>query len=396
MAIDVNALRIDTPAANDWAFLDNAGASLSPTPVNQVVREHLEREQQLGGYLAAYQQADAVADVRRAIGELVGASSTNVALSSSATSAWSRFFSSVTLRPGDRVVTTRAEYASNILPLLRARAEIGIKVVVIPDGDDGAPDVQACTQLLDERVVFVSVCHAPSQNGLLADAAGIGHAVRELCPAAWYVVDACQSVGQIPVNMDDLNADAVTATGRKYLRGPRGTGFLALSDRALELDPFPIDMNGFDWLPDDTIVRHPDASRFESFETSIAGVLGLGTAIRYAMDCGIDNLRDRINELAGSLRQSLADLEGIHVLDRGSQRSGIVVFSATSSLTGPELVNWLRTEHGVICLPVNQGANPIDWVAYDSDCVLRASVHAYNNDDDAGRLIEALEARPRS
>jgi cysteine desulfurase/selenocysteine lyase len=389
MTIDVAACRADTPACEGQAFLDNAGSALSPTAVTRTVINYLKREQEVGGYAAMDEAQDRILAVNASAGELVGVPSDQVALQTSATAAWRRAFGSIPLRSGDRILTTRAEYASNVLPMLQASRRVGAIVEFIPDGPDGTVDPAALGAMLDERVRVVAITHAASQNGLIVDAAGIGAVLRESGSPAWYLLDACQSLGQLPVDMTAIGADFIAATGRKFLRGPRGTGFLAVSPRVLaELEPVPIDMFGTAWDGDQSYELSETASRYQSFETSYAAVLGLGAAIDYSLALGLHNIRERINGLATSLRAQLSELPGVRVLDRGAEQSGIVVFSCPGDDSW-DAARELRAK-AVTVTAVTRPTNPPDVDRYGASCVLRASPHVFNTDEDLAALVAAL------
>lgn len=389
MPIDVDKTRADTPAADSLTFLENAGSALSPAVVTATVIDYLQREQQVGGYVAMDEAEQRLLDVSTSAGRLVGAPASQIALQTSATAAWMRAFSSVPLAAGDRILTTRAEYASNVLPMLQAADRAGASVEFIPDGADGTVDPIALGNMLDGRVKVVAITHAASQNGLIANASEIGAVLRAADSDAWYLLDACQSLGQMDVNLADTGADFIAGTGRKFLRGPRGTGFLAVSPRVLaELEPVPIDMFGTAWDGALGYELSPTASRYQSFETSFAGVLGLGAAIDYALDLGLDDIRERLVMLSTTLRELLAEISGVHVLDRGALRSAIVVFAV------PGEDPWQRVrelrELGVIVTAITAATNPVDVQRYNSPCVLRASPHYYNTIADLETLAEHL------
>jgi len=356
MSLDLSKLRRDTPTCEGQTFLDNAGSALSPTIVNETLIAHLALEQEVGGYVAAETALHRITEATAAVGRLVGAAPHQIAWQPSATAAWNRAISSIPFCDGDRVLTTSAEYASNVIPLLQAHKRVGLAVEVIPDGPDGAADPVAFAAMLDDRVKALALTHAPSQNGLLVDAHAFGEILRAANSPAWFLLDACQSVGQMPIDMGSIGADFVTATGRKWIRGPRGTGFLAVSDRALaELEPDPMDMCGAVWLGGTSYQPAEGATRFQSFETSIAGLLGLGAAATYALDLGLDNIRECVNALAGSLRSQLNDVAGVRVLDRGRERTGIVVFSVPGD-NAVAAVTELRT-NGITVTPVGHLTN---------------------------------------
>ncbi len=389
MALDLTQLQRDTPTCANQNFLDNAGSALSPTIVNDTLSRHLELEQQVGGYVAAEHALPAITEATVALANLVGAAPHQIAWQPSATAAWNRAVSSVPLQRGDRILTTSAEYASNVIPFLQARKRLGVDVEVIPNGPDGSADPAALAHMLDGRVKVVAITHAPSQNGLLVDVQAIAEVLRASKSPAWFFLDACQSVGQLPIDMTELRADFVTATGRKWLRGPRGTGFLAVSDRALaELEPNPMDMCGAMWLGDNDYERFENATRFQSFEMSIAGVLALGAAAQYALDLGLAEIRLRIDSLAGELRSQLDEIPGVRVVDRGTAQSGIVAFAIPGD-NAFTAASRLR-ERGITLTPVTALTNPSDYASTDATCILRASPHIYNDKDDLNSLVAAL------
>jgi selenocysteine lyase/cysteine desulfurase len=310
----------------------------------------------------------------------------------SASEGWSRAFSAIEFTrpfsPTDRILVSSAEYASNVLPLMQLAMRNGARIEFIPDGDDGAVDVEAFLRMVDMDVAIVAVTHCPSQNGLVNDVAAIGSVLRET--DTWYIVDACQSIGQLPVDVAAIGADFVSATGRKFLRGPRGTGFLYASDAALdELEPFPLDLHSATWTSDGYEVRG-SARRFEYWEKSYAALLGMGAAIDYALDWGIDLLSLRIAELAQYARDGLESVPGVHVHDRGRIRSGIVTLTR-DGIPAAELVAHIKASGVNVSLSTPDYSRR-DFDTQGLDGVVRVSPHAYNTTEEIDRLLVAVAA----
>ena len=389
--IDVEALRADTPGCANVTHLNNAGSALQPAIVTDTVVTHLRREEEVGGYEAHAEARDRVAGVYAAVGALINAPIERVALVESATVAWDRGLQAIAfsdpIEPGDRMLVSGSEYASNVLPLLQLARRTGATVEVIPDGDDGAVDVEALGDMLDERVRIVSVNHAPSQNGLVNDVVAIGDMMRMHGSPAWYLVDACQSVGQMPVDMGRIGCDVLSATGRKFLRGPRATGFLVVSQRMLdELEPFPLDLHAAEWTTLDGYELADTAARFESWEKAYAALLGMGAAIDYALACGIDAIADRIDALASRLRAGLAEVPGVTVRDRGSVQSGIVTIRVDDAAG---VVAGLRAR-GINTSLSTPDYSRIDFGRDQATGLVRISPHAYNTEDEVDRAIAAI------
>ena len=268
MSIDVARARADTPGAEHVAHLNNAGAALPPAPVLDAVVEHLRREAEIGGYEAAAEREDRVEHTYDAVAALIGAQRDEIAIVENATRAWDMAFYSLELRAGDRILTTTAEYASNYIPMRQVADRTGAAVVVVPDDEHGQVDVGRLAAMLDERVKLVSLVHVPSQGGLVNPAAEVG----ALCRAAGVplLLDACQSVGQMPVDVGEIGCDMLSATGRKFLRGPRGTGFLYVRRDLVErLEPPLLDLHAAEWQPDGSYRIRPDARRFENWECNV-------------------------------------------------------------------------------------------------------------------------------
>ena len=389
--INVEALRAATPGCTQVTHLNNAGCALPPAIVTDTMVSHLRLEEAIGGYEAYSQARDRVAGVYASVGALVNVPIERVALVESATVAWDRGLQAIAfsdpLEAGDRMLVSGSEYASNVLPLLQLARRTGATVEVIPDGADGSVDVEALGDMLDERVRIVSVNHAPSQNGLVNDVVAIGDMLRMHGSPAWYLVDACQSVGQLPVDMGRIGCDVLSATGRKFLRGPRATGFLVVSQRMLDdLEPFPLDLHAATWTTLDDYDLAEGAARFESWEKAYAALLGMGAAIDYALACGIEPLADRIGLLAQRARAGLAEIPGVTVRDRGSVQSGIV----TIRVDDPAGVVAGLRGRGINTSLSTPDYSRIDFGRDQAPGLVRISPHAYNTEAEVDRAIAAI------
>ncbi|MFF0816059.1 aminotransferase class V-fold PLP-dependent enzyme [Rhodococcus sp. NPDC003318] len=385
--LDQGRVRADTPGCADQVFLDSAGSSLPPSVVVDEVVAHLRREAEIGGYRAAAERAEDLADVKAALGALLGAQPEDLALVESATRAWADFFYAVPLSAGDRILITEVEYASNAIAALQRARATGASVEVVPSTPTGEIDLDVLHRMLDERVRVVSLVQAPTNGGLLnpvREVVDLAHAVGALV-----LLDACQSVGQVPVDVHDLGVDALSATGRKWLRGPRGTGFLYLRpELARSMEPAALDLHGAQWAEQTGYRLAPDASRFEFWECSVAGRLGLGAAVRYLLDLGVDEVAAAVSARAEFARTELAAVPGVTVRDLGAHRSGIVSFTVDG--LDPNTARDALADNKITVTVSGRGSTYVDMTRRGLDGVLRASPHYFNTFDDLERLVAAV------
>lgn len=383
----VARLRDDTPGCDFVLHLDHAGSSLPPEPVLQAMVGHLALEARIGGYRAAASQAEALDATHGLLASLVGAEADEIALVDSATRAWQLLLVALDLQPGDRVLCTRAEYASNHLAFLQLAERRGIEVVPIDGDDDGAIDLPSLERELGRGAALVSLTHVPTQGGLVHPA----HAVGALTRAAGVplLLDACQSLGQ--VDLRTVPWDLLSATGRKYLRGPRGTGFLAVRRAWLDrLAPPLADLHGATWEAPDRYRLRAGAQRFELWERSVAGQLGLAAAARYALDHDPAWLEARIATQGEALRQRLRAVAGCTVHDRGRHRCGIVTFTVAGVRSEAlKRALWRQDIHTSVSAPAS---SRLDFTDRGLPPLLRASVHALTTDDELDRFVGAVEA----
>jgi selenocysteine lyase/cysteine desulfurase len=393
--IDVDRARADTPGCELVAHLNHAGTSLAPRPVLDAQVEWLQAEALTGGYeLAADRDAELQATYDE-VAALIGAQRDEIALVENATFAWHQAFWSLPLRAGDRILTCTVEYASSYLSYLQAERRRGVSIEVIPDDDDGQLSLPGLADLLDDGrapVGLVAVTHVPTNGGLVNPVAGVGALCREA--GVPFLLDACQSVGQMPVDVDATGCDLLAATGRKFLRAPRGTGFLyarrSLLDR-LDRDgaePAFLDLLGADWVAPDDYVLRPDARRFENWESNLAAVAGLRAAVAYARSWGLDAIADRVGTMADALRGRLAEVPGVRVHDLGRHRSGIVTFTV-DGVAADEVQARLRSQ-GINVSVSGPSSTRLDAVRRRLPPLVRASVHYVTTDGELDRLAAAV------
>ena len=386
---DVDRARHETPGCVGVAHFNNAGSALPPARVTDTVIDYLRTESLLGGYEAAEQAKDRIDGVYASVARLLNAAPDDIALSDNATRSWQAIFYALPFGPGDRILTASAEYASNAIAYLQIARRTGATVEVVDNDETGQLDVDDLRRRIDSDVKLIAVTHVPTQGGLVNPAEEIGAVAREADIP--FLLDACQSAGQLDLDVERIGCDALTSTGRKYLRGPRGTGFLYVRPRLRDrLEPAMLDLHSATWTSPTEYVVDPTAKRFEVWERDFAAVLGLGAAVDYAMEWGLPAIEERVAALAATLRSRLADLDRVTVHDAGARKCGLVTFSV-DGLPAEEIKNRLNAAK-INTSVTHASSAQYDFTARRLPDLVRASVHYYNTEEEIDRLTGEVAA----
>ena len=387
MPIDIVRARAETPGAANVLHFNNAGSSLMPRPVLDATVSYLNLEAQIGGYEAADQQEAQIERFYSAAAELLNCDPDEIAFIENATRAWDMAFYAIPFQLGDRILTARAEYASNVIAFLQMAEQRGVSVEVIPSEETGELSVSALREMMDEHVRLIAMTHVPTNGGLVNPAAEVGQVAQEA--GVLYLLDACQSVGQMPVDVQAIGCDMLSTTGRKYLRGPRGTGFLYVRREVIPvLEPPMLDLHAAQWTAPDQFITRDDARRFENWETNYAGKVGLTTALEYAMGWGLDAIYARVRELASSLRACLRDIPGVTVTDIGTEQCGIVTFMVAGHPASD--IQQTLSRQAIHVTTSSTSSTRFDMEARGLTLIVRASVHYYNDEAEIARFCAAI------
>jgi len=356
-----------------------------PQPVVDALIGHLQLEARIGGYEAEDRAAPAIDHVYDALARLLTCRRDEIAFVENATRAWDMAFYSMRFTPGDRILTGMVEYASNYIAYLHVASRTGASVEAIPNDEHGQISIDALRRAIDGRVKLISLTHVPTNGGLVNPAAPVGRVARTA--GIPFLLDACQSVGQMPVDVETIGCDMLSGTGRKYLRGPRATGFLYVRGAVLDrLEPPFLDLHAATWVAPDRYVVRPDARRFENWETNYAGKIALGVAVDYALALG--PIRDRVYALGGLLRERLRATPRVQVHDQGAERCGIVTFTVDgidAAAVQEQLASRRINVH-----TSSQSSTLLDMQRRGLTKLVRASVHYYNTEGEIDRLVGAV------
>ena len=387
--LDLARIRAETPGCKTVLHLNAAGSSLPSQRTLDATLGHLKLEAEIGGYEAADRMRGTLDGFYPSVAKLIGAEPGEIAYVENATRAWDLAFYSLDFKPGDRILTCVSEYSSNYISYLQVAKKTGAEIVVVPDDRHGQIDLGALERAIDKRTKLVSISHIPTQGGLVQPAEAVGKIVNDA--GIMYILDACQSVGMMPLDVKKIGCDFLSATGRKYMRGPRGTGFLYARSRSTShIEPIFLDNHAARWTGDNEYTVIGDAKRFENWERYFAGVIGLKEAADQAFELGMDAVWARLRELADGLRARLKPLKGVTLTDLGATQGAIVTF-AVAGADHTALKATLRSQ-GINVSVSTQFSSRLDLKGRGLKDVMRASVHVYNTEAELDRFVKALEA----
>ncbi len=386
--MDIEKLRKETKGVGNVVHFNNAGASLMPVPVFNAIASYHQDEVEWGGYEVAGKMRSELEAAYDSVAKLINAQREEIALLENATAAWAAIFHAIPLKAGDEILTCEAEYASNYISYLQAQKKLGLEIRVIPNDHRGALSIEAAQQMISNRTKLISVTHMPTNGGLVNPAEELGVIARE--HGILYLLDACQSVGHYPVDVEKIGCDFLSATGRKYLRGPRGTGFLYIKRTQIEnFEPIVLDLHSAEWITKTTYKVKNDARRFENWEANMALRMGIKAAADYANDLGINSIWERTSLLAQKMRESFATVRGLKIRDLGAVMGGIVTFTLEGY--SPEEIKEYLSRQGINVTVTFKGSTLLDMENRNLESMVRASVHYYNTEEEIDFCRQQLE-----
>ena len=387
--IDVEKVRAETRGCSDLIHFNNAGASLMPAPVADYLYAFLREEEMKGGYETRSLRNADIEGFYKSVGLLLNAKPKEIAFVENATRAWDMVFYALPLGPGDKILTTISEYGSNLIAYLHRAKQTGAELVIVPNDKNGQIDVNALEQNIDKKTKLISISHIPTGGGLINPAYDVGRIAKKY--AIPFLLDACQSVGQIHLDVKAIGCDFLSGTGRKYLRGPRGTGFLYVQEDWIErLEPPLLDQFAAELIDAGTYEVRTDAKRFENWERYFAGQAALGKAADYAMELGLKTIERRVFDLAACLRTELQETGFVTLTDQGAKKCGLVTFEHLR--LNAEQVKIQLSNHKINVSTSSGSGMKLSYLDRSLDGIVGASVHYYNTEDEINKFVEALRS----
>lgn len=388
--MNIDIIRQETRGLSDGKiFMNNAGSSLMPSIAVDSMIEYLKSEEQLGGYETMNRKADALEEFYDEAARLINTKPSNIAFATSATEAYAKALSSIVFKEGDVIITTADDYISNQITFISLQKKLNIKIIRTKNLPDNELDLEDLESLINKHnPKLIAVTHIPTNSGLIQDVESVGKLCKQY--DVLYLVDACQSVGQLAVDVEKIGCDFLSATGRKFMRGPRGTGFLYVSDKILEQNyaPLLLDMRGADWTEFDNYELYKTAKRFENWEVSYASLIGFTKALQYANNIGMHAIEHYNKGLSERLRENLRS-SGFSVWDWGKNLSSIITFSAPDG--DLEKIQNVLKENNIFFSVTHKNSALIDFTRKNINGIVRLSPHYFNTVEEIEMVSDILK-----
>lgn len=368
-------------------YLNNAAAGLMTEAVTGAICRHLALEAEVGAYDAATRRQSQLDQGYVDAAELLGCGTDEIAFTGSTTHGWQAAILSLRLQRGDVVLVGENEWGANLRALRRMEVRDGLVVKVVPSEADGTLSLGALAALLDDdRVRLVQLTWLSAAGGTLQPAAATGALTR--AAGVPFFLDAAQVIGHLPVDTSAIGCDILVGPGRKWLRGPRGTGLLFAARAFLDrFEPPLVDQFGASIVEGIWRLR-PDARRIETAERPVALQLGLCAALRLAVLEDAGDRRDRIVGSADALRRRLAESVGIYGADSRFETHGLVTFSVPG--LSASTVKVRLAERGISVAAIDPSFAPLDRQCGSAGGLVRASPHVFTTAQDIDVVEEVL------
>lgn len=374
--MDWHAFRKHFPTTERWAFFDHAAVSPLPAPCAAAIREYAD-DLALNGVMSFERWFERVEQVRRLAGQLLNADPLDVAFVPNTTAGIGIVAEGFPWRNGDNVINVAEEYPSNQYPWINLR-ERGVEVRAVPSRGSrvAVDDIRGA---MDDHTRVLAISAVEFASGYRNDLEALG----EICRAKniFFFVDAIQSLGVFPMDVQSLPIDALSADGHKWLLGPEGAGIFWIRREWVDrLHAVGVGWNSVVGAHEFSTIDFrlkPHAGRWEGGTANVAGITGLGASLQLLLEAGIPAIRERVLEVTDHLCERASSAGwSIFSSRAANEKSGIV------SLFGEGISPWVikrRAQAEGIVVNVRAGR-------------LRVSPHGYNTIEEIDQLIEVLKS----
>ena len=387
--MNIQKIRKDTPGTNHIKHFNSAGCSLATQSQIDIITNYLQEEAIVGGYLMQAKHQNEINQFYQRAAQLINAKPDEIAITGNASEAFNHVLYGIPFEKGEVIITSEIEYSNNFVNYINLKNTKGIEIEMIRNLPNGDFDLEALEKAIHPKVKLIAITHVPTSSGVVAPVKAIGEIAK--AHNILYLVDSCQSIGQLPFDVEEIGCDFASATGRKYLRGPRGLGFLYVRNSALsQLVPKSLDNVTAHWKLDEKVDLDIKTKMFEHWEKSYAMVLGFSEAIRYLLDLGIENTWNRIVELSTYAREQLNSIPEVTVHDPGTNKCGIVTFNKKD-------IDPLTVQKYLMEKKINTSATLTFSSMTDlhhrglENGAVRASIHYFNTREEIDALVEAIK-----
>ncbi len=385
--MNIEQIRKDTPGVLLLKHFNNAGSSLITQQVLDATQQFINADAITGGYRLVAEKEKEINQFYHQAAKLINASTDEIALTQNASSSLNLALYAIPFQKGDVILTTELEYGNNFVNYLHLRDKKGVEIRIFKHDLNGNFDVQAFEKMIDDKVKLIAITHIPTSSGMVVPVEAIGEIAKKY--NILYMIDACQSIGQIPFDVEKIGCDFATATSRKYLRGGRGLGFLYVRKSVIEqLEPVFLEVSYAYWQNADSYQLNKSIKMFETWEKPYALMMGFTAALKYANDLGMENIWNRIQLIANYLRDQLRTVEGVTVQDIGQVQGGIVTF--TKAGISPEDLQKHLQYFNINTSVAGRFSSVLDMDKRNLVAANRASIHYYNTKVEIDFLIDKL------
>jgi cysteine desulfurase / selenocysteine lyase len=373
-------------------YLNNAGAGIMSTKTYEVIINYLKLEREIGAYHAAAKSKTLSDNFYINAAKLINANSpSEIAYMDSASRGWNMIVYGTPLKKGDTILTLSSEFGTNLITLFNYAKLNDFKVCVIKCDINGSFLIEEIENKLKEGAKLIAISHAVAHGSIINPVEEIGKLAKKY--GAYYIVDGCQTVGQIKVDVQSIQCDAYMTTGRKWLCGPRGTGFLYVKSSS-QMRTTQLDLASADLIFDDNLnlirieVRN-DAKQFELWEKSFANLLGLSSAIEECLESKIEVISVKIQELSNKLRFAASSNENIKLIGKTISLSGILGFY----LDDYSKESYVQNEFDKFDLRISTMSDwdcPMHFPKNGANKIFRLSPHFYTDNDTIEKACEII------